>query len=45
MNVRVQCANVAAVPSTLRVTEEPLPRTSTGKVDRKHITATMELVS
>ncbi|WNV86213.1 AMP-binding protein [Umezawaea sp. Da 62-37] len=34
----------AAVPSTLRITEDPLPRTSTGKVDRKHITTTMELV-
>jgi acyl-coenzyme A synthetase/AMP-(fatty) acid ligase len=35
----------AAVPSTLRVTDDPLPRTATGKVDRKHITATLELVS
>jgi acyl-coenzyme A synthetase/AMP-(fatty) acid ligase len=46
--LRRHCADrlpSAAVPSTLRITEDPLPRTSTGKVDRKHITATMELVS
>ncbi|WP_233159102.1 AMP-binding protein [Actinophytocola xanthii] len=30
----------AAVPSTLRVATDPLPRTATGKVDRKHLTAT-----
>ena len=34
----------AAIPSTMRITDEPLPRTSTGKVDRKHITETLELV-
>ncbi|PZT70814.1 acyl-CoA synthetase [Streptomyces sp. SW4] len=27
----------AAIPSTVRVTEEPLPRTSTGKVDRERV--------
>lgn len=45
--LRKHCAErlpPAAVPSTLRVSKDPLPRTSTGKVDRKHITTTMELV-
>ena len=46
--LRKHCAerlSPAAVPSKLRVTDDPLPRTATGKVDRKHITATLELVN
>ena len=45
--LRKHCADrlpPAAIPSTMRVTEDPLPRTSTGKVDRKHITENLELV-
>jgi amino acid adenylation domain-containing protein len=30
----------AAIPSTLHITDQPLPRTSTGKVDRKRIEST-----
>jgi acyl-coenzyme A synthetase/AMP-(fatty) acid ligase len=45
--LRKHCADrlpPAAIPSTMRVTEDALPRTSTGKVDRKHITENLELV-
>lgn len=45
--LRKHCADrlpPAAIPSTLRVTDDPLPRTATGKVDRKHITEKLEPV-
>lgn len=45
--LRKHCADrlpPAAIPSTMRITPDPLPRTSTGKVDRKHITEHLELV-
>ncbi|TDB80520.1 AMP-binding protein [Micromonospora sp. KC721] len=39
--LRQHCARhlpTAAIPSTLRLSEDPLPRTSTGKVDRQSLT-------
>jgi acyl-CoA synthetase (AMP-forming)/AMP-acid ligase II len=44
LGLRRHCAEhlpTAAIPSTLRLSESPLPRTSTGKVDRQYLGQTL----
>ncbi|MDG4762657.1 AMP-binding protein [Solwaraspora sp. WMMD406] len=46
LRLREHCARylpTAAIPSTLRLSETPLPRTSTGKVDRQFLVKTLSL--
>ncbi|MFB6556232.1 AMP-binding protein [Streptomyces sp. NPDC056405] len=45
LGLRQHCAArlpTAALPSTLRLSEDPLPRTSTGKVDRQSLRQTLQ---